>query len=122
MELTEHKPGNHHVVHAVTVRSIRIDQATYTTSLILGARFLEPSWPVRSLSDLNETTLAPVIKLDPELVVIGIGETHQVLGIDIQRFFIERGIGIESMTLPAAARTFNVLMSENRRALAAFIL
>ena len=122
MELTEHKPGNHHVVRAVTEGSVRVDQTTYTASLILGARYLEASWPVNSLADLNETTLAPLIAPEPELVIIGIGQTHQVLGIDIQRFFIERGIGIESMTLPAAARTFNVLMSENRRALAAFIL
>ncbi len=122
MELTEHKPGNHHVVRAVTAHSVRIDQATYTASLILGARYLEPDWPVRFLSDLNETTLAPLFAPQPELVIIGAGQTHQVLGLEIQRAFIERGIGIESMTLPAAARTFNVLMSENRRALAAFIL
>lgn len=122
MDLTEHKPGNHHVVRSVTDRSVRVDQTTYDSSLILGARYLESDWPVNSLADLDEATLAPLVAPEPELVVIGVGRTHQVLGNDIQRFFIQRGVGIESMTLAAAARTFNVLMSENRRALAAFIL
>jgi uncharacterized protein len=122
MELTEHKPGNHHVVLAVTSRSIRVNQTTHTSSLILGARYLEADWPVSSLADLNASTLAALVAPKPELVIIGVGQTHQVLDLETQRFFIQHGIGIESMTLAAAARTFNVLMSENRRALAGFIL
>ncbi len=122
MELTEHKAGNHHVVREVSAESIRIDQTTYKRSLILGARYLETDWPVFSLADLDETTLTPLLEPKPELVVIGVGQVHQILDIEIQRTFIQHGIGIECMTVPAAARTFNILMSENRRALTAFIL
>ena len=122
MELTEHRTGNHHVVREVSAATVRIDQTTYDRSLIVGARYLETDWPVVSLADLDESTLSPLLQAKPELVVIGIGQVHQILDIEIQRTFIERGIGIECMTLPAAARTFNILMSENRRALTAFIL
>lgn len=122
MDLTEHKPGNHHVIREVLGGAVRIDQERYTTSLILGARYLETEWPVTRLEDLDETTLEPLIAPEPELVIIGIGTRHQVLAPEIQMHFLKRGIGVESMTLDAAARTFNVLMSENRRALAALIL
>lgn len=122
MDLTEHKPGDYHVIREVLEDAIRIDQERYTTSLILGARYLETDWPVTRLEDLDETTLEPLVAPEPELVIIGFGTRHRVLAPETQMHFLERGIGVESMTLYAAARTFNVLMSENRRALAALIL
>lgn len=122
MELTEHTPGNHHVIREIDARGVRIDQDIYTTSLILGARYLKTDWPVTALDELDSDTLAPLFKAGPELVIIGAGTRHQVLDLAIQREFVRAGIGIECMTLAAAARTFNVLMSENRRALAALIL
>ncbi len=122
MDLTEHRPGNHHVIRAITDGGIRIDDTLYHSSLVLGARFLQTAWPVRALGDLNDTTLKTLIQPRPELVIIGIGQKHQPLDLDVQRLFVEQGIGVECMTLPAAARTFNILMSENRRALAGLIL
>ncbi|QOC23677.1 hypothetical protein IC757_05945 [Wenzhouxiangella sp. AB-CW3] len=122
MELTEHRQGNHHVIREVTDQGVRIDQAIYHASLVVGARFLETDWPVCSLDDLDEDRLSVLLGPQPELVVVGIGRTHQVPPIELQMRFVEQGIGFECMTLPAAARTFNVLMSENRRALAALIM
>lgn len=122
MELTEHRGGNHHVVREVSQHAVRIDQTTYYNSLVLGARYLKADWPIGSLGELNKELLDPLLRPEPELVVIGAGQAHQILDLEIQRLFIAQGIGIECMTLAAAARTFNILMSENRRALAAFIL
>lgn len=121
MDLTEHKPGRHHVIREISGDGIRIDDTLHSRSLILGARYLETEWPVGSLQDLDEHTLAPLIEPQPELVIIGVGMRQQILDIESQRIFVRQGIGIECMTLPAAARTFNVLMSEDRRALAALI-
>lgn len=121
MELTEHRAGNHHLIREVTEAGIGVDGMVYQRSLIVGARYLETEWPVGSLTDLNESTLRPLIELQPELVLIGVGWTHQVPDPEMQRRLIQHGIGVECMTLPAAARTFNVLMSENRRALAGLI-
>ncbi len=122
MQLTEHKPGDHHVVRRVQSDSIQIDQEHYQRSLILGARLLDSDWPVQSYADLNAATIAPLIEHRPELVLLGFGERQSFPSIEIQREFLRAGIGLECMTLDAAARTFNVLMSENRRALAGFIL
>jgi uncharacterized protein len=36
--------------------------------------------------------------------------------------FLKRGIGLETMDNAAAARTFNVLIGEGRRAVAVFLL
>lgn len=122
MQLTEHKPGNHHVIRRVDEHGILIDEQLFPTSLIVGARLLDPDWPVRSLKDLTSDYIEPLIRLEPELVLIGVGERQQFPAIEIQREFLRRGIGLECMTLGAACRTFNVLMSENRRALAGLII
>jgi uncharacterized protein len=122
MQLTEHQPGNHHAIRRVDDSGILIDDQLFSNSLIVGARLLEPDWPVNSLTQLTAETIAPLLRLDPELVVIGIGQRQQFPAVDVQREFLRRGIGFECMTLDAACRTFNILMSENRRALAGLII
>ena len=122
LNLTENKPGNHHVIRSVEPDRVMVDDQELTSSLIVGARLLDAEWPVDSLEDLNEGTLEAVFALEPELVVLGAGTRSHFPSPAIQRLFFQRGIGLEPMTLVAAARTFNVLMSENRRALAALIL
>ncbi|TVS12535.1 MAG: hypothetical protein EA419_04535 [Wenzhouxiangella sp.] len=122
MQLTEHKPGNHHAIRSASSSHVVVDNEHFSSSLIVGARLLEADWPVFDLADLNETTLKPLIEHQPELVVLGCGEQARFPPVAIQRLFFERGIGLECMGLTAACRTFNVLMSENRRAIAGLIL
>ncbi len=121
MQLTEHKPQNYNHIRRVDDEGIVIGDQRYTGSLLVGAHLLETDWPLSSLADLDKERLAPVWKLSPELVLIGIGDRQQIAPIELQRAFLERHIGLECMTLQAACRTFNVLMSENRRALALLI-
>jgi uncharacterized protein len=122
MQLTEHRPGDHHVVRRITPDGIQIDEHQYAESLILGARLLDTDWPVTGWDDLDRETIEPLLTHQPELVLLGVGEQQSFPPIDVQRHFLCAGVGLECMTLDAAARTFNVLMSENRRALAGFIL
>ncbi|MFP4208432.1 MAG: Mth938-like domain-containing protein [Wenzhouxiangella sp.] len=122
LNLTEHPPGNHHVIRSVENDRIMINDRSFSTSVLVGARLLDDSWPVRSLDDLNERTVEPLLAFAPELVVIGIGQHPQFPGGQIQNLFFRRGIGLECMTLKAAARTFNILMSEDRRAIAGLIV
>jgi uncharacterized protein len=121
MQLTEHKPGNHHYIRKVDQTGMLIDDQLYSTSLILGARLLDDSWPVQSLTELNAETIAPLVQHQPEVVLIGAGIRQSFPDIAVQREFLKHGIGLECMTLAAACRTFNVLMSENRRAVAGLI-
>jgi uncharacterized protein len=91
----EHRPGNHHVIRSITDDGILIDGTFYRHSLVLGARFLETDWPVSSLTDLDEAALGILIEPRPELVIVGVGHTHQPLGLEVQRLFVRQGIGIE---------------------------
>ncbi len=122
MQLTEHKPGSHHHIRSVDEHGLVINDRRYTSSVIVGARLLNADWPVLNLDDLNESTIEPLIEHRPEVVVIGVGKIQTFPDPAIQLAFMRHGVGIECMTLDAACRTFNVLMSENRRALAGLII
>ena len=122
MQLTEHRPGQYHFIHRVSESELTIDHSTYQRSLIVGARLLIDDWPVRSLQDLDPQSVAPLLEHAPEVVILGHGSRPDFPAQSLQRLFLERGIGLESMTLAAACRTFNILMSENRRAIAGLIL
>ncbi|HMA98116.1 MAG TPA: MTH938/NDUFAF3 family protein [Wenzhouxiangella sp.] len=122
LNLTENQPGNHHFIREVHEGRLVINDRSFSSSVVVGARLLEDQWPVRSLSELTKDSAEPILTLEPELVVIGIGSKPIFPDASLQQLFFSRGIGLECMTLKAAARTFNILMSENRRALAALIL
>lgn len=122
MELTEHTAGNYHQIRGVEPGRVFVTDQWYESSLVVGARYLDPDWPIKHLSELDEAGIATLVELGPELVILGVGQRQQFLSPQLQARFIRQGIGIECMTLDAAARTFNVLMSENRRALAALII
>ncbi len=54
----------------------------------------------------------------PEVLLIGTGPRQIFLRPEVLRPLLAPGIGIETMTTQAAARTYNILMSEERRVLA----
>lgn len=122
MDLTEHTAGDHHQIRGVEPGRVFVTDQWYDSSLVVGARYLDPDWPVTGMDALDDARIAALVELGPELVVLGVGQQQQFLPPEAQLAFIRHGIGVECMTLDAAARTFNVLMSENRRALAALII
>ena len=76
---------------------------------------------VDSVDDISEETLQIIFDMQPELVLIGCGDTQVFLPPAIQALFFRRNIGFEVMITDAACRTFNVLVSEGRKVVAALL-
>lgn len=121
MDLSEQRPGDHYFLRAVSPAGIQVVDTVYTASLLLTAQRLVTDWPVTGVGGLGEDTLAPIWELEPELVILGTGTRQRFPAREVQMEFLKRQIGLEVMTLDAAARTFNVVVSEGRRAAAALI-
>lgn len=81
------------------------------------------AWPVTALAEVTLDSLAAVIapEADIELLLIGCGARMAMVPADLRTALRERGIAIEAMDTGAAARTYNLLLSENRRVAAALI-
>ena len=79
-------------------------------------------WPPRDVQSLTREYLAPLFDLAPEVVVLSTGELQQFPRAALRAEFATRRIGIEVMEVGAACRTYNVLVSEERKVLAAILL
>lgn len=63
----------------------------------------------------------PPVSSDVEVVLIGTGSHHVMLASSVTAPLLRLGIGVEAMSTQAAARTYNILMSEGRRVAVALI-
>ena len=78
-------------------------------------------WPVHSFETLTAEHFERVAALGPEIVIFGSGTRLRFPPAAAMRVLIERRIGFETMDVAAAARTYNVLLSEGRRVVAALL-
>lgn len=121
MELTLHKPEDHHYIRSVSAAGFVIGEDLHRGPVIVSASELITDWAATSIPALSEADLEPVFRLEPEIVLLGTGRSQQFIDPRLTVCFYRRGIGIEAMTTEAACRTFNVLMSERRNAVAAML-
>lgn len=78
-------------------------------------------WPVQRFEDLLASHFEQLLALRPELVIFGSGARLRFAPAALLRPLIEQRIGVECMDTPAACRTYNVLVSEQRSVVAALI-
>ena len=86
--------------------------------IIAPDRIIE-AWAVDSPAELGTEHLEPALALRPEIILLGTGDEQHLPDVELMAALAERAIGLEIMTTPAACRTFNVLLSEQRRVVAA---
>lgn len=80
---------------------------------------LAPADPMAFLdSDESGPTL---VGERPEVLLVGTGDRHVMLSREVLDPLLRAGIGVECMSTPAAARTYNVLMAEGRLVIAALL-
>ncbi|SLN55906.1 Mth938-like domain-containing protein [Oceanibacterium hippocampi] len=81
------------------------------------------AWPVTAFADLDIASLEPVLAAAPavEILLIGAGAAPAFLDPEIRARIRSAGIVTDVMDSGAAARTFNVLLLEDRRVAAALI-
>ncbi len=121
MQITQHRPDTPHVIRGYDATSVRLPDRELTSSFILSSDQLIADWPVHSVADLALEVLAPVFALQPEVVVLATGARAVLPRAALRAEFARRGMGLEVMELGAACRTFNVLISEGRRAVIAVL-
>lgn len=122
MKLTDDRIPGLNLVTAYGLEEIRIGETVLHTSCIVTAQQLITDFPPQTLGELTVANLERVFPLDPEIVVIGTGPRQHFPEPSLMGAVLSRGIGCEVMDLGAACRTYNVLVSEDRRAVAILFL
>jgi len=121
MQLTENRPEELYFIHSLGPDAIQIVEDRYSRSLLLSPFEGVRDWPVASVDALETRHFEPILEWAPDVVLLASGRTQRFPSREIQIEMLRNNIGLEVMTLEAAARTFNVLASEDRRVVAALI-
>jgi uncharacterized protein len=109
------------VIRAFEDGRILVGESWHRGSLIVSPG-ATAAWQVHDDPDaLGLDDFAAVLALEPEIVLFGTGAEMRLPDVALMAAFAERAIGLEIMTTPAACRTFNVLVHEQRSVVAALL-
>ncbi|MCP3666085.1 MAG: Xcc1710-like domain-containing protein [Gammaproteobacteria bacterium] len=111
-----------YLIRAYRSGEITIGEQRFTSSLILLPDQIHTNWSVVDFSDLELSHFTTMAGFRPDLIILGTGEQQSFPKPALYQPLITQGIGLEVMTTSAACRTYNILVSEGRRPLAALIL
>lgn len=102
-----------HSIEAYSDDQVQIESTIYQQSLIISKETIISPWAVSSLEMISMETLQPFFTFSPKIILIGL-KTLSALPLSLTQALGKQGIGLECMTIGAACRTYNVLLSEER--------
>ena len=89
------------------------------SNFILTRDRLISDWSVSDIQSITATQLAELEQLSPEVILFATGSGLCIEFQKIAQQLMQSQIGVEFMELGAACRTFNLLVSEQRKVLLA---
>ena len=122
MQLTEHHNERQFFLRRADASSAVVVDKTVTKSFAVSADAIVEDFPYTKSDQLDDEAVETISKLKPEVVLLGTGDRIVFPPQKILAAFLTRGIGLETMDSAAAARTFNVLVEEGRKAVGVFLL
>jgi uncharacterized protein len=121
MQLTWEPDQSPLAVTGIDGARVRVGAAWRDRSFWVDARRVE-DWSPATFEEIDTAALETLIAVGREIILLGTGTQTRLLAPQLQALVLRSGCGIECMTNAAAARTYNVLLGENRSVLAAFLI
>lgn len=100
---------------------LQVNRQRYRSGLCIHQGQLISPWGPERLRELSIRDLQMFTEQPPEVLLIGTGRLTAFPSEEIMDFLADRHIGYECMDSRAAARTYNVLVSEGRPTSAALL-
>ena len=122
MQLTLENPDFRYSLRGAGGDSALVNERRLEASFLLAPNDLVTGWRPATVADLQPQDMDAVLAMQPALVLLGSGASLRFPAPAVMATCLTRGIGIEVMDNAAAARTFNVLATEGRRVVAAFLI
>jgi uncharacterized protein len=100
---------------------ILVNERSIARSVVITPDVIQ-DWEPGSVEELTAQHFTQLGQLQPEIVILGTGRQLRFPPPQLCIALQTQGIGVEIMATDAACRTFNVLLAEDRRVLAALII
>ena len=95
--------------------SIVIKDVKYTTNIILTNNSIIDIKHIQNIDQITVESLEPILSLKPDLVIFGSGKSIRFPHAKVMQALYQNSIGTEVMSVQALCRTYNFLVSENRK-------
>jgi len=105
-----------------SAEGVIVNGLEHRSSVIVPWRGEVADWPVARFEELSESHFEQVAELAPEIVIFGSGARIRFVRPALLKPLIARRVGVETMDVAAACRTYNVLLSEGRSVVLALLL
>lgn len=121
MKLTADKAqGN--TIKSYQPGQILVQDMPIMTNIIVSRDTLITDWQPAEVAALAITDFEPVLALEPEIILFGTGDMQRFPDIGLITSILKRGMAFEAMDTNAACRTYNVLVGEYRKVVAALLV
>lgn len=121
MKLHAHRDAALNTVTAYGEGWLEINARRYAHSLLVQPESPVEAWAPARFEDLAAGHFEAIAAHAPEVVLLGTGAVQRFAHPRLVAALAARRIGVEAMDTGAACRTYNILMSEGRKVLAALI-
>jgi uncharacterized protein len=122
LELNLERPRDYLFVRRADAHTIVVVDRPFTASIILTRDKVIDDWGVTDVAAMTPDQVEPIVALKPDVVLLGTGARQRFPSQEVLASFLRRGVGVEVMDNAAAARTWDILASEGRNVVAAFVM
>lgn len=123
MDITPLIPEGRQIIQSYGVQGFKVNGAVYQTPIIVTPTETK-AWKISGVfGTLEEKDFAPLTDMAQEIdvLLLGSGGKGEFFPPKLRQSLKEKGLIVETMNSGAACRTYNVLMAEGRRVVAALL-
>ena len=110
------------VIAAFGADWIRIGETEYRQNLVVTPDAVVTGWAPAGFAALTADDFASLLEYAPEVILLGTGESQSFPHPRLTNALSQARVGVEVMDTRAACRTFNILVAEDRRVVAALMI
>ncbi len=122
MKLHLSTPTTRNIFTAHGAGYVAVSGRRFEHSIVVTPEQIFTDWQPQGFGALEESHFAYFLALRPEILLLGTGAQQRFPHPRLYRQLIEARIGVECMHTAAACRTYNILMEEDRKVVAAILL
>ncbi len=101
---------------------VLINRERFAHSVVVRADEVREDWRVTNFAALRTADFDYFLTLQPDVLLLGTGTQQHFAHPQLYRNLTHAGIAVECMDSAAACRTYNILVAEDRKVIAAILL
>jgi len=122
MKFAQDQINSKYVIEAYEPGRIQVANQIFRDNMLIMPDRLLQAWDMSCMDDFDGEQLQALLVHQPDVLILGTGRTQIFPHPSLFAACMQAGIGWEVMPTDAACRTYNILLGEDRRVLAALIL